>query len=100
MRYFPDDVNKQITSQDLICDGDWQVMQFTGLTDKNGADIFESDIVTDNIGIGIIEYADKYAGFRVNYVNDRYKWFYDYLDREQATIEIIGNIHQNKDLLK
>jgi len=71
------------------------LMQYTGL--KN---IWESDIIVDNLGIGVIEYCNKYAGFRVNYKNGKCKWFYDYLDSEMKTVEVIGNIFENPELLK
>ena len=71
-------------------------MQYTGLKDKNA---YEGDVIRDNIGVGVIEYSDKYAGFRVNYTNDRCKWFYDYLDSEMDCLEVIGNIYENPELL-
>jgi hypothetical protein len=71
--------------------------QYTGLKDKNA---YESDIIEDNIGIGFIEYVEKYAAFRVNYKNGLAKWFYDYLDSELKCLKIIGNIHQNPELLE
>ena len=73
----------------------YEVEQYTGL--KN---LYENDIIQDNIGIGAVEYKSEYAGFRVNYKNGRCKWFYDYLESEMKTIEIIGNIHENPELLE
>lgn len=70
------------------------LMQYTGLKG-----MYEGDIISDNIGNGVIEYVEKYAAFRVNYFgNSQAKWFYDYLDSEMKTIEIIGNIHEHKHL--
>ena len=74
---------------------DWSLEQYTGLKD-----IYENDIIQDNIGIGVVEYKSEYAGFRVNYKNGRCKWFYDYLESEMKTIEIIGNTHETPELLK
>lgn len=76
------------------------LMQFTGLKDINGVEIYEGDIVEDHNGAGIVEYVEKYAAFRVNYTNGQAKWFYDYnLKGERESIEIIGDIYQNPELL-
>ena len=77
------------------------IEQFTELLDFNGAKIFEGDIVRDHNGIGEVQYSDKKAAFKVNYHDGFAKWFIDYnLKGERESIEVIGNIHQNSELLK
>ena len=69
------------------------LMQYTGLHDKNGTEIYEGDI---------IQIATTYNGWRAEV-----KWDNRYMTGEaelrrfdKNCIEIIGNIYENKELLK
>ena len=77
--------------------------QCTGLKDKNGKLIYEGDIVyyekCTNFGLGGYRYArvfwwDNVQGFAIetNYG--------DYYGLQDFDIEIVGNIHENLDLLE
>lgn len=80
-------------------------MQYTGLKDKNGKEIYEGDLITgachakDELDIGIIEYQD--AMFVVEYKGEEISesLFNNIYDCE-SDIEIIGNIHENPELLE
>lgn len=65
--------------------------QCTGLTDKNGKLIFEGDIVTDSERVGYITWFDERGAWGVTGF---------LFGRNPDRLEIIGNIHQNKELLK
>jgi len=82
------------------------VGQFTGLTDKNGVRIFEGDVISfeKHKGyllesfVGVIDFDPRYGYFipyRLNFADT------DELQEDVLNYcTVIGNVHQNKDLLK
>ncbi|EAA0093841.1 hypothetical protein BSZ46_05375 [Listeria monocytogenes] len=78
--------------------------QYTGLKDKNGKKIFEGDIVINSKGqIGYIAFLVQEAGFVVVLKNSDYRLGHRNTNEcyERATHhKIIGNIHENPDLLE
>ncbi|HAA8551795.1 TPA: hypothetical protein RF358_001751 [Listeria monocytogenes] len=80
------------------------LMQYTGLKDKNGKKIFEGDIVINSNGqIGYIAFLVQEAGFVVVLKNSDYRLGHRNTNEcyERATHhKIIGNIHENPELLE
>ena len=79
-----------------------EFMQYTGLKDKNSAEIYEGDIlkIQDYVlgdVVGKIEFNIKTSAFIFNYIN----WVgYKYLDEWIEKSEIIGNVYENPEKLK
>ena len=74
--------------------------QFIGLKGCNGVEIYEGDIVRDHVGVGVVLYSEIKPAFKVDYRDGFAKWFIDYmLSGERESIEVIGNIYQNKNLI-
>lgn len=76
------------------------LMQYTGLTDKNGKEIYEGDVVKklSAKGIRIGEIRFHHGAFVVIYPNIK-SWKLA-SERGQQAIEVIGNIYENPELLK
>ncbi len=74
---------------------DIELMQYTGLKDKNGKEIYEGDILQTQSGlIGAVSYHEERGGF---IFQDGYN---EMLYQRMIRVEIIGNIHENPELLK
>ena len=76
------------------------VGQFTGMTDKHGTKIFEGDILNEPFEgrekLYQVFWSEDYFSFRVKNGYGEY-----YLDEIcQSRCEVIGNIYDNKELLK
>ena len=71
-----------------------ELMQYTGLKDKNGVEIYEGDVVVQGKLTGPVEWS--VSGFRVRQrQNEQPLGNYG-----QPNVEIIGNIYENSDLLE
>ena len=105
---------------DLTCNGcpiephtrknlsmEMELMQFTGLLDKSGKEIYEGDVVRGvyphytTEQIGIVEYGALAFSF-IRRKDGQIQWMDTITNPSytEAEIEVIGNIYENPELLK
>lgn len=111
LRYFPDDENnlklehiwftfnnsltRQMRKPDEV-----ELLEFTGLKDRDGKEIYEGDILENRLGTGLIEWKDN--GFWMKLIkceDEEDKQFHWDFSMEEPN-KVIGNIYINGDLLK
>ena len=76
---------------------DIELLQFTGVKDKAGQEVYEADVIKFNDGIddiyGLISYDDEDAVYCVSYENVT-----EHLLNMAGDFEIVGNIFENPNL--
>lgn len=82
-------------------------MQFTGLLDKNGREIYEGDIVKwrrhpnkERVSEVVWDEARGRLAFKDQDELERQRDFWTYSSLDCNTKEVIGNIYENPELLK
>lgn len=91
------DISCQIWDKEFLLNDvqPYTIGQYTGLKDKNGKEVYEGDIVSSGATTGIVVYDCEQAGFVVQKEKSIELRFYSLVG-----IEVIGNIHDNPELLK
>lgn len=114
--FVPSNIEWSISSEGLFCftgeggglisyDEDYKLMQFTGLHDRNGKEIYEGDILCD-----VVERGKEQPTFlyKVEWADDIGPGWFSMAPRGRCFLkemrmslyEIIGNIYENPELLK
>jgi uncharacterized phage protein (TIGR01671 family) len=78
---------------------DITLLEYTGLKDRNGTEIYEGDITKTIDGLGVIIYEPKLATFAIEYRLCKIT-IPHYLDSEKENdLEVLGNIYEHPHLL-
>lgn len=73
------------------------VMQYTGLKDKNGTEVYESDILRNNVGITVPVHWHEWAWDASTPGGDQEEYV---VITDPGSFEVVGNIYENPELLK
>ena len=72
------------------------LMQYTGLKDKNGKEIYEGDIVENNYIKWVIDWYE--GGVYLKQIGKEYNTWW--IGGEYEHSEVIGNVYENPELIK
>ena len=81
------------------------IMQFTGLEDKNGMEIYEGDIIREQRKrfkdrYFVVEWLDRIGSYSFQPVDKEAKSWPCFNFGSAKNLEIVGNIYRNKELLE
>lgn len=83
---------------------EFELMQYTGLKDRNGKEIYEGDVVKGKTHLGNIEVFTRFIGevkfFAPKFQIEGVKKYNGVREEMNSSYEIIGNIYENPELLE
>lgn len=79
---------------------DVELMQYTGLKDKNNKEIYEGDILFESFGERYYKVVFENGSFKAEFNGDFDEYSFDLIDVVAQGCEIVGNIYENPELIK
>lgn len=76
------------------------IMQYTGLKDMRGKEIYEGDILSDGSNEKPYKVIFENGSFRAEFEGDFEGYSFDLIDVVAQGCEIVGNIYENPELIK
>jgi uncharacterized phage protein (TIGR01671 family) len=83
---------------------DHEIMQYTGLKDKNGKEIYEGDVVSAHGTLGVVTWVNELALWDLDVIINGEHGSMTVYSQQNANgyniqREVIGNIYENPELL-
>ena len=79
---------------------DVELMQYTGLKDKNNKEIYEGDILSDGNNEKPYKVIFENGSFRAEFEGDFEEYSFDLIDVVAQSCEVVGNIYENSELME
>jgi uncharacterized phage protein (TIGR01671 family) len=87
--------------EEISCPGEYILMQYTGLKDKNGKEIYKGDIVKNLDGdVALVQWDEDVVGFALYWIEDDGLVFGTWGSKDGPYLEVIGNFYENPELLE
>jgi len=79
---------------------DIELMQYTGLKDMRGKEIYEGDIIFESFGERYYKVIFENGVFRAEFEGDFEEYSFDLIDVVAQGCEVAGNIYENPELME